>query len=519
MNDRADQEITPTIRVMLTVCVMMATIMQALDTTIANVALPYMQGALSTTQDQVNWVLTSYIVAAAIMTSPIGWMSARFGKKKLFIVCAAGFTVASMLCGAAQDINQMVLFRLLQGVFGAALVPLSQTVMLDIYPPAQRGSAMAIWGMGVMLGPIMGPTLGGWLTDNYSWRWVFFVNLPFGILTVLGLSAFMTESKTNRDVPFAWFGFLTLSLGIGALQMMLDRGEDQGWFDSAEIVAEAILAGVGFYFFIADSITSRRPFIPLAIFRDWNFAIALIFMFLIGIILLATMALVTPYLQNLMGYPVFSAGFLLGSRGVGTFVAMSMVGRLIGKIDARRLIFFGLVLATGSLWYMVYWSPESSAQSIAIVSVVQGLGLGFVFVPLNTLAFATLSPQIRTDATAMWTLIRNIGSSIGISVVIARLTTLMTTFHSQLAEQISPFNDALRAPMVSRILSTATDSGRALLDGMLTQQAAIMAYSNDFLLMTFVSLAAFPLLFLLRSSKAAAGRPTGGQQEHAAVMD
>jgi MFS transporter, DHA2 family, multidrug resistance protein len=398
-------------------------------------------------------------------------------------------------------------------------VPLSQTVMLDIYPPAQRGSAMAIWGMGVMLGPIMGPTLGGWLTDNYSWRWVFLVNLPFGVLTVLGLSTFMSESKTNRDVPFAWFGFLTLSLGIGALQMMLDRGEDQGWFGSTEIIAEAVLAGVGFYFFIADSVTSRRPFIPLGIFRDWNFAIALIFMFLIGIILLATMALVTPYLQNLMGYPVLSAGFLLGSRGLGTFFAMSIVGRLIGKIDARHLVFFGLVLATGSLWYMVYWSPESSARSIAIVSVAQGLGLGFVFVPLNTIAFATLPAHLRADATAMWTLIRNIGSSIGISVVIARLTTLTTTFHSQLAEQVSPFNDALRAPSVANILSTNSETGRAMLDGLLTQQAAIMAYSNDFLLMTFVSLAAFPLLLLLRSSRAPAGRPQDGRQEHAAVMD
>src|ERR1700742_1468207 len=229
-------------RHMVTGCAMTATIMQALDTTIANVALPYMQGALSTTQDQVNWVLTSYIVAAAIMTSPIGWMSVRFGKKKLFIVCAAGFTVASMLCGAAQDVNQMVLFRLLQGVFGAALVPLSQTVMLDIYPPAQRGSAMAIWGMGVMLGPIMGPTLGGWLTDNYSWRWVFFVNLPFGILTTAGLWIFMSETPTRRDVPFSWFGFLSLSLGIGALQMMLDRGEQLGWFESPEIWIEMILA-------------------------------------------------------------------------------------------------------------------------------------------------------------------------------------------------------------------------------------------------------------------------------------
>ena len=520
MDDRAAIEVDPLVRVMLTICVMMATVMQALDTTIANVALPYMQGALSTTLDQVNWVLTSYIVAAAIMTSPIGWLSARFGRKKLFITCAAGFTIASMLCGAAQDIDQMVLFRLLQGVFGAALVPLSQTVMLDIYPPSRRGSAMAIWGMGVMLGPIMGPTLGGWLTDNYSWRWVFFVNLPFGVLTVLGLSAFMSESKTNRAIPFAWFGFLTLSLGIGALQMMLDRGEDQGWFASTEIIIEAVLAAVGFYFFIADSITSRRPFIPLGVFADWNFAIALIFMFLIGVILLATMALVTPYLQNLMGYPVLASGILLGSRGLGTFFSMTIVGRLLAKIDARRLIFLGLVLSTGSLWYMVYWSPASSAESIAVVSIAQGVGLGFIFVPLNTLAFATLPAQLRTDATAMWTLIRNLGSSIGISIVIARLTSMITAFHSQLADHISPFNDALHAPAVANILSTKTDSGRAMLDGLLTQQAAIMAYSNDFLLMTFVSLAAFPLLFLLRSSsKAAASPPPGGRQAHAAAMD
>jgi len=516
--EAAAEEMAPFVRIMLTVCVMMATVMQALDTTIANVALPYMQGSLSTTQDQVNWVLTSYIVAAAIMTSPLGWMATRFGRKKLFIVCAAGFTIASMLCGAAQSIEQMVAFRLLQGIFGAALVPLSQTVMLDIYPPAQRGSAMAIWGMGVMLGPIMGPTLGGWLTDSYSWRWVFFVNLPFGVLTVLGLSVFMRESLMRRDIPFAWFGFLSLSLGIGALQMMLDRGEDLGWFDSTEVIVEAILSVVGFYFFLADSFTSHRPFIPLRIFRDWNFSIAVIFMFIIGIILLATLALVTPYLQNLMGYPVLASGYLLGTRGIGTFVAMMIVGRLLGRIDARRLIFFGLVLATGSLWVMVYWSPESSARAIAIDSVVQGLGLGFVFVPLNTIAFATLPGEFRTDGTAIWTLIRNLGSSIGISLIIARLTSLISIFHSQLAEKISPFNDALHMPDVAGILSTATDSGRAMLDAIVTQQAAVMAYSNDFLLMTFISLCAFPLLFLIRGSKAPGG-PAPKRDEHAAVMD
>ena len=297
------ETISPTLKWLLTVCIMMATIMQALDTTIANVALPYMQGSLATTQDQINWVLTSYIVAAAIMTSPLGWMATRFGRKKLFIVCTAGFTVASMLCGVALSIEQMVAYRLLQGVFGAALVPLSQAVMLDIFPPAKRGSAMAIWGMGVMLGPIMGPTLGGWLTDSYSWRWVFFVNLPFGILTTAGLWVFMSETPTRRDVPFSWFGFLSLSLGIGSLQMMLDRGEQLGWFESREIWIEMILAIVGFYFFLADCLTSARPFISVRIFKDWNFSIALVFMFLVGIMLLASMALVTPFIQNLLELP------------------------------------------------------------------------------------------------------------------------------------------------------------------------------------------------------------------------
>jgi DHA2 family multidrug resistance protein len=474
-----------------------------------------MQGSLSTTQDQINWVLTSYIVAAAIMTSPLGWMATRFGRKKLFIVCTAGFTVASMLCGVAQSIEQMVAFRLLQGVFGAALVPISQAVMLDAYPPAKRGQAMAIWGMGVMLGPIMGPTLGGWLTEYYSWRWVFFVNLPFGILTVLGLSAFMRESPTHGETPFSWFGFLSLSLGIGALQMMLDRGQDQGWFESSEIVLEAILSVAGFYFFLVDSLTSKRPFIAMRIFRDWNFSIALIFMFLIGIILLATMALVTPFIQNLLGYPVLASGYLLGARGIGTFFAMMIVGRLIGKYDARILILFGLTLSTGALWVMVGWNADVSARDIALDSVAQGVGLGFVFVPLNTIAFATLPGALRTEGAALWTLIRNIGSSVGISIVIAQLTNMITIFHSQLVERVTPFNDAMRLPDAMALAGRGIGN-LAALDGLVTQQAAIMAYSNDFLLMTLVSLSAFPLLALIRSAKAA---PAARPDEPAAAME
>src|SRR5262245_14241043 len=248
-------------RTLVTVCAMTATIMQALDTTIANVALPYMQGSLSASLDQINWVLTSYIVASAIMTAPIGWVADRFGRKKLFIVCAAGFTFASLLCALAQNIEQMVAFRLLQGMFGAALVPLSQAVLLDSYTVEERGSAMAIWGVGVMLGPIMGPTLGAWLTETYSWHWVFLVNLPVGIFTVIGLARFMDETKPRMDLRFDWFGFAALATGIGALQMMLDRGEQLGWFGSPEIIAEAVISAAGFYFFFAHSLTTSTPFV------------------------------------------------------------------------------------------------------------------------------------------------------------------------------------------------------------------------------------------------------------------
>src|SRR3974390_925973 len=295
-------------RNMVTICAMTATIMQALDTTIANVALPYMQGTLPASQDQINWVLTSYIVAAAIMTAPVGWIDNRFGRKRTFIICSAGFTIASVLCGLAQDINQMVLFRLLQGVFGAALVPLSQAVMLDAYALHERPKAMAIWGMGVMMGPIMGPSLGAWLTETYSWHWVFFVNLPFGIFTVLGLLVFMAVTQKNRELRFDWFGFFELAGGIGSLQIALDRGEQLGWLESNEIIAEFIISGVGFYFFLAHSFTTSNPFVKLALFKDRNFLGGCVFMTVMGLVLYSTMALASPYLQKLSGHPILTPG-------------------------------------------------------------------------------------------------------------------------------------------------------------------------------------------------------------------
>ncbi len=499
-------------RNMVTICAMTATIMQALDTTIANVALPYMQGTLSASQDQINWVLTSYIVAAAIMTAPVGWIANRFGRKRTFIVCSAGFTIASVLCGLAQDINQMVLFRLLQGVFGAALVPLSQAVMLDSYTLQERAKAMSIWGMGVMMGPIMGPSLGAWLTETYSWHWVFFVNLPFGIITVLGLVIFMDETRKDLNLRFDWFGFAALAIGIGSLQVALDRGEQLGWLESNEIIAEFIIAAVGFYYFFAHSFTTARPFIQFALFKDKNFVGGCVFMTVMGLVLYSTMALSSPYLQNVIGYPIITAGILLASRGCGTFVAMMLVGRMMRFIEARTLIVAGLGLTAASLFAMTGWTDQTGAQEIVILSIIQGFGFGLVFVPLSTVAFLTLPNHLRTDGTSMLTLMRNVASSIGISIVIAQLTEGTRRVYAILSEHINPFNHAMQMPDVAGMIKMNTDGGRAMADVMVATQAQIIAFSHDYQLVMIFILCSIPLAIMIGSSKATLRKQAAGPE-------
>jgi MFS transporter, DHA2 family, multidrug resistance protein len=503
-------------RNMVTICAMTATIMQALDTTIANVALPYMQGSLSASQDQINWVLTSYIVAAAIMTAPVGWIANRFGRKRIFIICSGGFTIASVLCGLAQDINQMVLFRLLQGMFGAALVPLSQAVMLDSYALHERAKAMSIWGMGVMMGPIMGPSLGAWLTETYSWHWVFFVNLPVGIVTVLGLLAFMDETRADRDLRFDWFGFAALAVGIGAMQVALDRGEQLGWLESNEIIAEIIVSIVGFYYFFAHSLTTEKPFIQFAIFKDRNFIGGCVFMSVMGLVLFSTMALSSPYLQNVIGYPIITAGLLLASRGCGTFVAMMLVGRLMRYIEARTLIIAGLGLTGLSLFYITGWTDQTQVPEIVTLSIVQGFGFGLVFVPLSTVAFLTLPNHLRTDGTSMLTLLRNVASSIGISIVIAQLTEGSRRVYAVLNEHVTPFNQALQMPDVRGIINLSTDAGRALADAMLNVQAQIIAFSQDYQMVMIFTLCTIPLALMIGSTKAALRKQAAGP-EHAVI--
>lgn len=489
-------------RGLITLSVMLATIMQALDTTIANVALPHMQGTMGATQDQISWVLTSYIVAAAICMPLTGILSSRFGRKRVLLTAVVGFTLASMLCGAAQSLEQIVLFRLLQGVFGASLVPLSQSVMLDTYPPEKHGSAMAVWGVGVMVGPILGPSLGGWLTEYYNWRWVFYINVPFGILAWLGLVAFLPETETNSGRRFDLTGFLLLALGIGSLQMMLDRGETLDWFASPEVWIEAILAVLGMYLFVVHILTKRaQPFLEPQMFRDRNLTVGLMMIFVVGIILLATMALLPPFLQNLKNYPVIDVGMVLAPRGIGTMVAMMIVGRLSGRVDERWLIGIGLGLTCFSLWEMTLFNLNVSRFDIIRTGITQGFGLGFVFVPLSTLSFSTLLPKYRNDATALFSLVRNIGSSIGISIVVTFLAQRTQINHAAFADYINPFSHALQQAVEQGAYSLDSAAGLAKLNGEVTRQAATLAYLQDFRLMMWITLCAFPLLLLLKPTR------------------
>ena len=483
-------------RGLITVSIMLATVMQVLDMTIANVALPHMQGNLSATQEQIAWVLTSYIVAAAIMTPPTGFLSARYGRKRVFTWAVAGFILASMLCGASTSLAELVTFRILQGMCGAALVPLSQAVLLDTYPRERHGSAMALWGIGVMVGPILGPTLGGYLTEYYNWRWIFYINVPFGLMALTGILAFVPETRRDTSRPFDLFGFALLSIAIGALQLMLDRGSSKDWFDSTEIVLEATFAGLFLYLFLVHMFTHRRPFVEPGLFRDRNFAIGLFIMFIISIILLSTMTLLPPFLQNLKGYPVITTGFVLAPRGMGTMTAMFMVGIFANRVDARLMILTGLILTIVSLWQMSGFDLNVSTWMLVHTGIVQGLGLGLIFVPLSTMTFVTLAPHYRNEGTAMFSLMRNMGSSIGVSVMITLLGQQTQANHAILSEHLTPFNHNLPAAW-----SVDTTSGLMALNAEVTRQAAAIAYLDDFRLMIVIVLLAIPLVALLRGAQ------------------
>lgn len=485
---------------LLVVSIMLATLMQVVDTTIANVALPHMQGSLSATQDQVAWVLTSYIVAAAIATPATGWLAGHFGRKNLLLASIGGFVLASVLCATATGIGQMVAYRVLQGLFGASLVPISQSSLLDSFPPEKHGAAMAMWGMGIMVGPILGPPLGGWLTESYSWHWVFLINVPVGILALLGVMASVPADE-HKPSRFDLRGFIFIAIGIAALQLFLDRGNQNDWLSSTEIKIELALAGLGLYLYFVHWREKSRPFVDLGLLRDRNFGAANLFIFIIGVVLFATMALLPPYLQNLMNYPVITTGLLLAPRGMGTLVSMLIVGRILARgIDPRLPAAVGICLTALSMWMMTGWNADVPMWPIINVGIIQGLGLGLLFVPVSTMAYATLPMSTRTEAAGIYSLVRNIGSSVGISIVFTLAARYTQINHAEIASRLTPYG-SLPLPA-----SAHTTEGLAMLNAAVTRQAAAIAYVNDFSMMTWMTLITLPLLLLFRVPKSARKR-------------
>lgn len=483
---------------LLKAAAMLATLIQVLDMTIANVALPHMQAALGANQDSVSWVLTSYIVASAIAMPATGWLADHIGRRPLYLISIAGFTITSVLCGLAANLDSMVLFRVLQGLSGAFLSPLGQTVMLDSTPPEKRGQAMAIFGMGVMIGPILGPILGGWLTENMDWRWVFFVNVPLGALAFAGLFLFLPNVK-RPSRPLDVLGLALLGLGLASLQLMLDRGQHTDWFNSMEIWLELAIGLSAFWMFAVHSATSRNPLYPTALLRNRNLMIGALLMAVVGFIITAAMALLPVMLQGLMNYPVFDAGVLMATRGVGVFLMMAITGRVIAHVDPRYWIAAGLLLCSATFWQMTGWSLNVGWWMMATNGFVQGMGIGMLFVPISITAFATLPDEWRTDASGILNISRSVASSAGISLVMTLLARNSATSHADLTAHLTPFT-LWADPRLFALPGDAVSTALALLNAEVTRQAMMIGFLDDFYFMMITTLIAIPVVTLIKYS-------------------
>jgi DHA2 family multidrug resistance protein len=482
-------------RWLLTASTVLATLLYTVDSTIVNVALPHMQGSLQATQDQIAWVVTSYLVMSAISTPLAGWLGARYGLRRVLLVSVAGFTAGSMLCGIAENLTEMVGFRVIQGTFGAALVPLSQIALLQEFPRRLHGRVTALWGMGVLVGPIIGPTLGGWLTDELSWRWAFYINAPIGFVAGLGILASMARDHVDQSRPFDRLGFVLLSLSIALFQLMLDRGQTLDWFESTEILAEGFFAGVTLFMFTAHILTTNHPFVDPQLFRDRNFTASLGLMLATALSIMSPAILLPTFLQTLQGYSPTQSGELLAVRGAASIVAMLLAGRLVGRIDMRLTMAIGIVAAAASLWLMGGFTLDTPALRVAVAGVVQGFGSPFTFVPLSVVAYATLRPAQRAEAGALLTLVRNIFSSVGISLTVAALARSTQMNSSYLAEHFTAYS-AERWRAIGSMPGPNAATAEILTQ--INRQAAAIGYANVFHWLAALTLATLPLLLLLK---------------------
>jgi DHA2 family multidrug resistance protein len=483
-------------RAPITGALMLATLMYTVDSTVANVALPHIQGSVSAAQDEITWVLTSYIVATAIMTPLSGWLSQKIGRKKMFLFSIAGFTLASVLCGIATSLPEIVAYRLIQGLAGASLMPLSQTTMLDLYPPQMIPKVMSIWSAAVIIGPIAGPTLGGWLTEDFSWRWVFYINVPIGILAFLGIWTFMADDPGGRERPFDFLGFIALITFVLGFQVMVDRGPRNDWFESPETWTELVIAIIGLWVFAVQTATAEHPFFHRDLAKDGNYVGATLFGMFVGVLLFATSALLPSFMQNLLGYSAMQSGVASMWRGVGSLIAFLAVPALVPRLGARTVLLIGIGISAWALWLMGQFDLSMTARPIEISGFIQGMGTGLLFAPLNVLAYAKLDPIHRTEGTIVATMARSLGSSAGISIMQAILIRDAAATHSALTEHVTNADPVLRWSLPAMFdLHSAT--GLMALNGEVTRQATMISYDAVFASLAVLTLLmAPPLLFL-----------------------
>ncbi len=490
---------------LLTLAVMGATIIQILDSTIANVAIPHMQTSLGATMDTITWVLTSYIIASAVAMPITGWLADRIGSRNLFLGSVAGFILASMLCGISTSLTEMVLFRIFQGVCAAFIGPLSQTILLDINKPSDAPRAMSMWGMGIMIAPILGPMIGGWLTENYNWRWVFYINLPIGILTVAILWWGLPSRPINRR-QLDRFGFAMLAIGLATLQLLLDRGQQEDWLQSWEIIVELLVVVAALWMFTMHQLTTNRPMFERLLVTDRNFFISLNMMLLVGMMMFGIFALLPPMLQNLYGYSVYDTGILLAPRGVGVMLAMFIAAKLGNKVDPRIVVFAGFLMTAASMWIMTSWSLNMDWHLIVYTGLFQGFGMGFVFIPLNGVAFSTLPMRLRTDGSSLLYLFRSLGGSFGISIMTTMLARNMQTSHEDLASHVTSSSMNVIDPASADRLGGLGEAAMQVMNLEINRQAAMIAYLDDFQLMMIVLVVISPLIFFLKPGTAAPGQ-------------
>ncbi|HTO50552.1 MAG TPA: DHA2 family efflux MFS transporter permease subunit [Burkholderiales bacterium] len=473
------------------------TFLYAMTVTIANSSLPQMQGALSATQDQIAWVLTANLAATAVATPLAGWLVSRFGRRRLCTVCVFAFGAASLACGLAESLEQLVLFRALQGAFGAPLAPASQAIVLETYPRRQHGAVIAIYGMGSVLGPIVGPVVGGYLSETYDWRYVFYLMVPFCVAALAGTWLFIRDRESPTRVRLDWLGFLLLAAALASLQVMLDRGERADWFDSGEIIAYCLVALAACYAFVVHSVTAERPFLQPAILRDRNFTIGLLLIFVFGMLNFTPMSLIPPLLQGVSGYPESVIGFVLGARGVGTMLAFAMM-IFASRFDPRVMIVLGFLLQAFAGWQLTGLDMNPSAAGVFWPMALQGFGVGMLWVPITMVTFATINPAATAEGSAVYHMVRNVGSSIHISLSTALAVRMARMNYAELAPAVSPYNEVLRMPWVTGGWNVNDPAGLAAVAREVARQAAMLGYIDAFVFYVATALVVLPLVLLVR---------------------